>query len=53
MTCNSISKSNNYKHFLNYLCTVFSPLELDPNKTFFTNRTRIFKKIKSGFSLFH
>ena len=33
--------------------TVFSPLRLDPNKTFFTNRTRIFKKIKSGFSLFH
>ena len=33
--------------------TVFSPIELDPNKTFFTNRTRIFKKIKSGFSLFH
>ena len=35
------------------LFTVFSPIELDPNKTFFTNRTRIFKKIKSGFSLFH
>ena len=36
-----------------FINTVFSPIELDPNKTFFTNRTRIFKKIKSGFSLFH